>query len=263
MAVHQYHLTDYHEFCDRLFTSHSPAHYISLSPAYIRNVQQVFRDASFRQSLDNCHKLDVLHCIDGFCGEVLELIEHLNEMEYSRSQNEFLNRREEAYQEIGDLLFYKTQLQTLLRVQLGQTLQLPSNSKWFHLQEHEMTGEVVEKIISDTFNLEQINVGYVGSEFCYYAIILCEQVMNLTKKWVHYKHDVDPNTILDLMNLLVNGFRTLDMLGELHPVNNKTIISENLEFFRQLNIEKLKKRHPTGKFTPEAAEAKVDQNPTN
>lgn len=255
MTFHQYHLTPYHKFCDELFTSHSPVHY--------RNVEQTVEDTNFRPLVDKCHKLDVLHCIDGFCGEVLELIEHLNEMEYSRSQNEFLNRREEAYQEIGDLLFYKTQLQTLLRVQLGQTLQLPSNSKWFHLQEHEMTGEVVEKIISDTFNLEQINVGYVGSEFCYYAIILCEQVMNLTKKWVHYKHDVDPNTILDLMNLLVNGFRTLDMLGEVSVTTPGEILFNNLEFFRQLNVQKLKKRHPTGKFTPEAAEAKVDQNPTN
>ena len=261
MKIHHYHLTPYHKFCDDLFTSHSQSHYISLSPEYINNVPLVFKETSFKSLVDNCHKLDVLHCIDGFCGEVLELIEHLNEMEYSQSHDEFVNRREEAYQEIGDLLFYKTQLQTLLRIQLGQTLQLPYNSKWFHLQEYEMTGEVVEKSISDTFNLEQTN--YVGSEFCYYAIILCEKVMNLTKKWVHYKHDVDPNTILELMNLLVNGFRTIDILGEASVTNPEETLSNNLEFFRQLNIKKLKKRHPTGKFTPEAAEAKVDQNPTN
>jgi len=253
MIIH-YHLTTYHKFCDELFNSHSPTHYISLSPESIKNVRLVFKDTSFKQLIDNCHKLDVLHCIDGFCGEVLELIEHLTEMEHSTCQYEFNNRREEAHQEIGDLLFYMTQLQTLLRVQLGQTLHLPRDSKWFHLQEHEMSCEAVVKSISDTFNPDRAN--YVGSGFHYYSTTALEKIMNLSKKWIHYGHDVDPNTILDLMNLLVNGFRTVDFM-------RNGSVPENLQFFRYINMEKLKKRHPTGKFTPEAAEAKVDQNPTN
>lgn len=238
-------LSDYHKFCDTLFKSHWFDEY---------------HPDLYCAILDNCHKLDVLHCIDGFCGEVLELVEQEEKMEDAETPEEYQHLYNEACQEVGDLLFYMTQLQTLLRIHCGQSLSISRHVGWGCIVQESLSAVEVKVLIPKLLGISEwpeLNQSFDVS-FSWFATKFVEQILNLTKKRIHYGHEVDFNDIFARMNLLINGARHTFLRDFCVESDDQRVLT--LDQFRQLNVQKLKKRHPTGKFTPEAAEAKVDQN---
>jgi hypothetical protein len=235
-------LTPYHEFCDKIFARAATIGLDANIP--LSNYNQYGEFGKRFEQL--AHKLDVVHCINGFIGEVYELDEHLLALECgdftsTDDANELL---QEARQELGDLCYYRTQLQTLLI----NSPHKPNLVTWNNTFEQELDSMRVFEFNEIVNNAESFKDS---------VAFKMEYMLNQTKKLIFYGHDGSFTQLLNEMTLIINGYRVYDLDWDIEAISNS---GHKLQFYIEMNMTKLAKRHPSGKFTPEAAAAKADQN---
>ena len=231
-------LSPYHEFCDKTFSR------AERLPSMTGN--DIFAEA-FKMTQQLAHKLDVAHCIKGFIGEIYELDEHLLALECGdfEGQTEAVNLLNEARQELGDLCYYQAELQTvLINSPHKPNLVTWDNSYELKLDDmsvFEFNGVVNEMAVWENSIAKKI-----------------EFMLNKTKKLIFYGHEGSLTQVLIDMSLIINGYRVYHLDYEIDS-DNSLPCGHTLSYYRTLNQAKLEKRYPQGKFTPEDAAAKVDQ----
>lgn len=239
-------LTPYHEFCDKIF---SRAAITGLQDMHEQvdsnwNITSIF---DVRLSNLLAHKLDVAHCINGFIGEIYELDEHLLALECGdfEGQAEAVNLLNEARQELGDLCYYQAQLQTVLI----NSSHKPNLATWDNSYELKL----------DDMSVFEFN-GVVNEMAVWENSIAkkIEFMLNKTKKLIFYGHEGSLTQVLIDMSLIINGYRVYHLDYEIDS-DNTLPSGHTMSYYRTLNRAKLEKRYPQGKFTPEDAAAKVDQ----
>lgn len=236
-------LTPYHKFCDKIFARAASIVMKNHACAFPNWHSSTNVDVLFAKEL--AHRLDVVHCINGFIGVVYELDEHLLGLESGDFDDlvEASRLLQEARQELGDLCYYRAQLQTLLI----NSPHKPNLATWDNKVEQEL----------DAMHAYDFD-GIVNSVDSFKNLIpkKIEFMLNQTKKLIFYGHDGSFTQVLNDMTLIVNGYRVYDLDWDMNKTspNNHT-----LQFYIDMNMSKPAKRHPSGKFTPEAAAAKADQ----
>lgn len=235
-------LSPYHEFCDKIFAR---AATVRLNKHLSQPDFSIHLDYIARFEL-MAHRLDVVHCINGFIGEVYELDEHLLALDCGDFENaeDATNLLKEARQELGDLCYYRAQLQTLLI----NSPHKPNLVTWNNTFELELDNMDVYRFNEIVNNAESFKESIASK---------MEYMLNQTKKLIFYGHDGSFTQVLNDMTLIVNGYRVYDLDWDFEATSNSGL---KLQFYIDMNMTKLAKRHPSGKFTPEAAEAKADQN---
>lgn len=256
-------LSPYHEFCDKTF---SRANHLGLKELYARdpnwnNISYV--DAELSNML--AHKLDVVHCINGFIGEVYELDEHLLALECGDfdGQAGAANLLNEARQELGDLCYYQAQLQTLLiNSPHKPSLMILGDSSADSLKHPLVTWDNSYELKLDDMSVFEFN-GVVNEMAVWENSIAkkIEFMLNKTKKLIFYGHEGCLTQVLIDMSLIINGYRVYHLDYEIDS-DNTLPSSHTMSYYRTLNRAKLEKRYPQGTFTPEDAAAKVDQAPS-
>lgn len=234
-------LSPYHEFCDKIF-----ARALSVGQNPLESCHGEFDDARNARLEELAHRLDVVHCINGFIGEVYELDEHLLALDCGDFEDaeDATNLLKEARQELGDLCYYRAQLQTLLI----NSPHKPNLVTWNNTFELEIDNMDVYRFNEIVNNAESFKESIASK---------MEYMLNQTKKLIFYGHDGSFTQVLNDMTLIVNGYRVYDLDWDFEATSNSGL---KLQFYIDMNMTKLAKRHPSGKFTPEAAEAKADQN---
>jgi hypothetical protein len=237
-------LSPYHEFCDKTFARAARVELDPNTPPSDCNHYGEF-GKRFEQL---AHRLDVVHCINGFIGEVYELNEHLLALEYGGFETPDKGQAiiQEARQELGDLCYYQAQLQTLLI----NSSHKPNLVTWDNSYENKL----------DDMSVFEFNG--VVNEMALWANSIAKKIefmLNKTKKLIFYGHEGSLTQVLIDMSLIINGYRVYHLDYEIDS-NNSLPCGHTLSYYRTLNRAKLEKRYPQGKFTPEAAEAKADQN---
>lgn len=240
-------LSPYHEFCDKIF-----ARALSVGKNPLESCHGEFDDARNVRLQELAHRLDVVHCINGFIGEVYELDEHLLELgcvDFDEDVEHAEKLLNEARQELGDLCYYQAQLQTLLI----NSPHKPNLVTWDNSYEDKL----------DDMSVFEFN-GVVNEMAVWENSIAkkIEFMLNKTKKLIFYGHEGSLTQVLIDMSLIINGYRVYHLNYEIDP-DNTLPCGHTLSYYRTLNQAKLEKRYPQGKFTPEAAEAKVDQRLNN
>lgn len=235
-------LSPYHEFCDKLFARAARVGLDPNTPLSDYNHYGEF-GKRFEQL---AHRLDVVHCINGFIGEVYELDEHLLALDCGDFEDaeDATNLLKEARQELGDLCYYRAQLQTLLI----NSPHKPNLVTWNNTFELELDNMDVYRFNEIVNNVESFTASIASK---------MEYMLNQTKKLIFYGHDGSFTQVLNDMTLIINGYRVYDLDWDIEATSNS---GHKLQFYKDMNMTKLAKRHPSGKFTPEAAEAKADQN---
>lgn len=235
-------LSLYHEFCDKIFARAARVGLDPNTPPSDYNHYGEF-GKRFEQL---AHRLDVVHCINGFIGEVYELDEHLLALDCGDFEDaeDATNLLKEARQELGDLCYYRAQLQTLL-INSPHKPNLVTWNNTFELELDNMDVYQFDEIVNDAESFK----ASIASKM--------EYMLNQTKKLIFYGHDGSFTQLLNDMTLIVNGYRVYDLDWDIEATSNSGL---KLQFYKDMNMTKLAKRHPSGKFTPEAAEAKADQN---
>lgn len=256
-------LSPYHEFCDKTF---SRANRLGLIELCARNSNWnniSYVDAELSNML--AHKLDVVHCINGFIGEIYELDEHLLALECDEfeGQAEAVNLLNEARQELGDLCYYQAQLQTvLINSPHKPSLMFLGDSSADPLKHPLVACDNSFENQLDQMNVFQFNEIVDSMEKWRYSTAdKIEKMLNLTKKVIFYGHEGSFTQVLQDMSLIINGYRVYDLDYEIDP-DNSLPSGHTTSYYRTLNRAKLEKRYPQGKFTPEDAAAKVDQAPS-
>ena len=234
-------LTPYHEFCDKIFARAATIGQDPDVPPPNYNQYGVFG----LRFAELAHRLDVVHCINGFFGEVYELDEQLQALECGdytdvEDAKELLK---EARQELGDLCYYRAQLQTLLI----NSPHKPNLVTWNNTYELELDAMDVYHFNEIVNNADSFKESIASK---------MEHMLNQTKKLIFYGHDGSFTQVLNDMTLIVNGYRVYDLDWD---IGNFEASRHTIKFYTDLNMTKLAKRHPSGKFTPEAAAAKADQ----
>lgn len=235
-------LSPYHEFCDKIFARAARVGLDPNTPPSDYNHYGEF-GKRFEQL---AHRLDVVHCINGFIGEVYELDEHLLALDCGDFEDaeDATNLLKESRQELGDLCYYRAQLQTLLI----NSPHKPNLVTWNNTFELELDNMDVYRFNEIVNNAESFKESIASK---------MEYMLNQTKKLIFYGHDGSFTQVLNDMTLIVNGYRVYDLDWDFEATSNSGL---KLQFYKDMNMTKLAKRHPSGKFTPEAAEAKADQN---
>jgi len=234
-------LTPYHEFCDKIFAR---AESVRLNkhlsqPDFNKHLDYIARFELM------AHRLDIVHCINGFIGEVYELDEHLQALECGDFEDVDVAGTilYEARQELGDLCYYRAQLQTLLL----NSRHKPNLVTWNNTFEQELDAMDVYHFNEIVDNPDSFKESIASK---------MEYMLNQTKKLIFYGHDGSFTQVLNDMTLIVNGYRVYDLDWDIEATDNS---GHTIKFYIDMNMTKLAKRHPSGKFTPEAAEAKADQ----
>lgn len=237
-------LSPYHEFCDKIFARAASVVMRNHAYAFPNWCSSNNADVTFAKEL--AHRLDVVHCINGFIGEVYELDEHLQALEYGDFEDveDAKTLLKEARQELGDLCYYRAQLQTLLI----NSPHKPNLVTWNNTFELELDNMEVYRFNEIVNNAESFKASIASK---------MEYMLNQTKKLIFYGHDGSFTQLLNEMTLVINGYRVYDLDWDIEAISNS---GHKLQFYKDMNMTKLAKRHPSGKFTPEAAEAKADQN---
>lgn len=236
-------LTPYHEFCDQIF---SRSYRLGFQEFYARmgNLNCISEtDAQLSNWL--AHKLDVVHCINGFIGEIYELDEHLLAIECGDFDNPSEGQAilQEARHELGDLCYYQAQLQTLL-INSPHKPNLVTWNNSFELQLNNMNVFQFNEIVDNMASWENLVPKKI------------EHMLNKTKKLIFYGHEGSLTQVLNDMCLILNGYRVYHLDYDIVSSVSDWLTLSN---YQQMNMDKLRVRHPSGKFTPEAAEAKADQ----
>lgn len=161
--------------------------------------------------------MDLCHCIFGIVAEYIELWnEDAKCLDVELDEHEHPDFTK-VHKEIGDILYYNTMLKNIL----------VDN----HLIEKNTRPTELES--DDDLSIE----------------LLLEELADLGKKRIFYKHDIDYNRL----------YRLTEMMGEFLfalALEYNTTLQE----IREQNETKLRKRYSSGTFTPEEAARKADVN---
>lgn len=236
-------LTPYHEFCDKTF---SRAAKLGVDPNSPPDEHKHYGAFGLRFA-ELAHRLDVVHCINGFIGEIYELDEHLLALECGDYTNldEASKTLQEARQELGDLCYYQAQLQTLL---INSSYK-PNLIGWDNSDELKLNVMSVFEF-NGVVNEMAVWENSIASKI--------EFMLNKSKKLLFYGHEGCLTQVLTDMSLIINGYRVYHLDYDIDS-NSSLPCGHTLSYYQTLNRAKLEKRYPQGTFTPEAAEAKVDQ----